>query len=331
MNQNEEESKPQLNDFSYRINSLPGSVKKTSTMDIFSAPKNAHKLKVYLLFLAGCFFLTLISFITVADVNFYGQKTYIEYIQKYLTVGNYGYISLLIMLVVNIFWVLINVVIEFLASSLQWIPPKPIISSEQNIMNNGNINQKSVNIKVEEFLVRLDKSTNEFHDYEKQLLEVENQEDEKEYSLILNHPLLSPLAFIWLGLKKAFRFLQRTPRKLSYYVAIFIVKIFAVSANLKLFLVNLIEVVTYYLNPLNLFEDLYDILMTLLIRFMFPALLTPIILFFPMKNGIFLDQIWKIILYIILVGGLRLGAEFYSLYLRYLANSKLLDEHRKTL
>ena len=330
MHHKDEDSQPQLNDFSYRINSLPGSIKKTSAIDLISAPKNTHKLKVYLLFLAGCGFLAAISFITVADVNFYGQKTYFEYIQKYLTGDNYGYISLLIMLVVNIFWVLINVVIEFLASSLQWIPPKPAIPTE-SITNETNSNLKSTNIKVDEFLIALDKSTNTFQEYEKKLLEVENEEDEKEYNLILNNPLLSPLAFIWLGLKKAFRFLQRSPRKISYYLGIFIVKLFTISVSLKTFLVNLIEVITYYLNPINLFEDLYDILMTLLIRFMFPALLTPIILFFPMKNGIFLDQIWKIILYIILVGGLRLGAEFYSLYLRYLGNSKLLDEQRKTL
>ena len=235
------------------------------------------------------------------------------------------------MLVVNIFWVLINVVIEFLASSLQWIPPKPTPSTEQITTNDTEFNHKSTNTKVDEFLIALDKSTNAFHEYESKLLEVENQEDEKEYNLILNNPLLSPLAFIWLGLKKTFRFLQRAPRKISYFLGIFVIKLFTISASLKTFLVNLIEVITYYLNPLNLFEDLYDILMTVLIRLMFPALLTPIILFFPMKNSIFLDQVWKIILYILLVGGLRLGAEFYSLYLRYLANSKLLDEQRKTL
>ena len=86
---NNNEPQPNLSDFSYRINSLPGTLKKTSAMDLLAAPKNAHKLKVYLFFLAGCFFLAAISYITIADVNFYGQKTYIEYIQNYLTQGNY--------------------------------------------------------------------------------------------------------------------------------------------------------------------------------------------------------------------------------------------------
>ena len=326
-----DDEQPNLSDFSYRINSLPGTQKKTSPIDRILAPRNAHKLRVYLLFLAGCIFLTAISAITISDVNFYGQKTYIEYVQKYLTQGNYGYISLIIMLIVNAFWVLINVIIEFLAFNLQWIPSKPTQNIESKNAKTNQYTSQSVDNQVEQFLLDLEKNISEFKEYEKNLIEIENLEDEKEYKLILNHPVLSPFAFVWLGLKRVFRFLQRSPRKTSYYFAISLIKLFSISDGLRTFLINSIEVIVYYLNPFNLFEDLYDILMTLLIRFVFPAILTPVILFFPMKNGIILDQAWKIILYIVLVGGLRLGAEFYSLYLRYLANSKLLEEQYKTL
>lgn len=308
-----------IDEFSYSINSMAGRVKKTTFIQNALSPRNSSKTKMYLLFLIGSGALVLISYLVVKDINFYGLNTYLDSAKKYWSQNTDGAsATLIVMVFVNLFWILINIIIEFLAITQEWIPkktlPKLPLSESLGVASSKTLNKKKHLNKFDEVLF----ITNLRSKYED-----ETKEDEKEYLSILHSPILSPLAFLWIGVKRIYRFFSHfgSWSVLFYHRFLFFLKnLFGAVLE---FIANCFELFIYFLNPFNIIEEIIDILITLLVRVFYPAILTPIIFFLPIKEKFYFTEIYQVIFYILLIGGLRVGVEFFSIYIRFLRNTRV--------
>lgn len=313
----------EVNDFVYRVNSLPGRIKKEGIFTQIRSPRNSSSVRMYILFVIGSFVLGLLTYITVRDVNFYGSNTYLQYFERYSQIGQPALYSIITMIVINLFWILINVLIEFLAKAQEWIPPKVDWSKAEPAAGYTKLGARAGDLinrqEIAEFL-GFDEQTEVAR--EKQIREQEMREDAAEHDAILNNPSLSPLAYLWTGVKKIYRLFQRLPRRITYYWRRGAVDFELAWRRFQYFLINGIDFVLYFLNPLNLVDEVVDVSVSVLVRLLYPALLTPIIFFFPMRISFVFENFWQVLIYFILIGGLRVGVEFFSIYIRFLRNTR---------
>jgi hypothetical protein len=297
----------------YQVNSLPGQIRQLKITEKISSARERAKIKMYLLFLIGTLCLVGISYLTIDGVTFNGATSYWNYIISYWNKFNWlATVSLIIMLVVNIFWVLVNVLIEFLANSQKWIPEKKSESVRKSFFSREKNKSK--------IYKDTNKTDNPETEINKQL--EQEQEDKEEYEAILANSALSPLAFLWLGLKKFYRLITYIPRRLYTIIKALLAWNEELWQEIKLFFKDSWEFILYFLNPLNLLDEIIDTAVTILVKIFYPALLTPIIFFTPIRNGIVFTTWWHILLYFITIGGLRLGVEFFSIYIRFLRNTR---------
>lgn len=296
----------------YQINTLPGQVRHLKITEKISSARERAKIKMYLLFLIGTFCLVGISYLTIDGVSFNGTASYWNYIISYWNKFNWiATISLTIMLVVNIFWILVNILIEFLANSQKWIPEKKSETSRKHFFNRD---------KSQKILPKIDKQIQNL-EIEINRQEESEQEDKEEYEAILANSALSPLAFLWLGLKKFYRLINYIPRRLHAIITALLAWNEELWQEIKLFFRDSWEFILYFLNPLNLLDEIIDTAVTILVKVFYPALLTPIIFFTPIRNGIVFTAWWHVLLYFLTIGALRLGVEFFSIYIRFLRNT----------
>lgn len=297
----------------YQINSLPGQIRQLNLSEKLQSTRERAKIKMYLLFVVGTLCLVGISYLTIEGVSFNGATGYWNYIVSYWNKFNWlATISLIIMLVVNIFWILVNVLIEFLANSQKWIPDKKIESNRKAFFK-----RETSHTKTTKFFKPDANPDNEIHKQAER-----EQEDKDEYEAILANSALSPLAFFWLGIKKFYRLLSFLPRRLYTIVTALLAWNEELWQAIKLFIRDSWEFLLYFLNPLNLIDEIIDTAVTVLVKFFYPALLTPIIFFTPIRNEIVLTTWWQILIYFITIGSLRLGVEFFSIYIRFLRNTR---------
>jgi hypothetical protein len=304
--------------FPYKVNALAGQVKPYNIWDRITSPKNLPATKMYLMFVIGTIVLIILTYLTVNDVQFYGSGTYVEYFQKYFSRdGSAAAITIIIMVFINIFWIIVNILIEFLAGFQEWIPPKVDTKyhSVHNVIKGRGSNLVGFTSKYY-FNEELEKEK------ERLLCEKEADEDMSEYRAILDNAALSPLAFLWAFVKRIYRFFIRLPRRISFITRRLLVQWEKDWIVLVEFLRNSWDLLIYFLNPFNIIEEIIDVSITILVRILYPTLLTPIIFFFPMKNNFFFDNLIQIIIYFILIGGLRMGVEFFSIYIRFLRNTR---------
>lgn len=304
--------------FEYRVNDLPGKMKKQSIFVDLFAPRNISKTRMYLLFVLGSLALLSISFISVNGVNFYGQDTYLQYFLEYVNTNrDLAYTSFIIMVVINIFWIIINIIIEFLANFRGWIPPKKQTESD--------LTKSSIKNK---YFKKTFQTNNTFDEnqYYKDLAEKQEKDaitDKNEFDAILSNAALSPLAFLWVAVKSVYRMIFLLPRRIHFLFVKFNKFIEKKIWQMSLFFTNLKDLILYFLNPFNLIEEVIDSAITILVKFLYPSILTPLIFFVPVRYSIYLENIPQIILYFFIIGGLRLGVEFYSIYIRFVRNTRL--------
>jgi hypothetical protein len=315
--------------FSYKVNPLPGQVKPRDIMGQIRAPRQASKRMMYIMFLLGSATLFLLAFLALYGGDdllkiygisrFDGFQTYWNIVTAYSRFyGLAAVMSFFIMAVVNLFWIIINILIEYLANHQEWIPPRKIVVSQSS---NTEEEEKPTNLfarfessyDMESFAQKLEEQGEQ--------KKLDDKEDEQEYEAILENSALSPLAFLWIPVKKTYRFFARIPQKLSNVWFLIMVRFEKWVFYTKEILKNIWEVILYYLNPFNLIEEMIDIGITILVRVLYPAILTPLIFFLPIRYNFILENIFHVILYFILIGGLRVGVVFFSIYIRYLRNT----------
>jgi hypothetical protein len=313
-NQEKTENLKVENSFSYNINPMPGKVRKKRRLQDLFAPRNSSKTRMYILFVLGSVALVLISFIAVNGVNFYGQSTYISYALDYFKIKpEFALTSLIIMFIVNIFWITTNLIIEFLAFSRNWIPSR---IKQENIIKTNSFETKvfKSNIDFDEISFRANIA---------QEKTINSIEDKAQFEDIISNPYLSPLAYFWSGLKAVYNSLKYLPSVIYIYWMRFLKWNEKGWFELKLNLRHTLDLIVYFLNPFNLIDEIIDTLVTLLVKFFYPWILTPVIFFIPIRYSIYLQEVWQVLIYFILIGGLRLGVEFFSIYIRFLRNTRL--------
>ena len=299
-------------EFVYKVNNLPGKVRRVNPFESAKAPRNRSKLNMYLLFIMGSLALVTLSTIAVHDVNFYGTQTYWQYFsvywQKY---GLNATFTSAIMLFINIFWIVINILVEFLANSQNWIPERKVVEENDRITllpkTKFSTGEEIINSRIE---------------HESAQVAAEILEDKQEYEAILASAALSPLALIWLNFKRVYRFASRVPRRLTLIWQNLLQWNEEFWQNLQDIIKNTWEIIIYFLNPLNIIEEIIDFAVIVLVKFLYPVLLTPIIFFLPVKLEYTFHAWWEIVIYFFLIGGLRIGVEFFSIYIRFLRNTR---------
>ena len=300
------------NEFEYKVSHLPGKFRQIRPLESVKAPRNRAKLNMYILFIIGSLALVALSAIAVRDVNFYGSQTYIQYFTLYWQrFGWNATTTASIMLVVNIFWIIINILIEFLANSQEWIPEKII-----------NEDSSQPQTKKESYLDAEFNKIAENIETENTKITKEIEEDNQEYEAILGSATLSPLAFIWLFSKRIYRFSSRIPRRLGLAWQVLLEWKEELWKNFTEVIKNSWEVIIYFLNPFNIIEEIIDFAVIVLVKFLYPVLLTPIIFFLPVKLEYVFTHWWEGIIYFFIIGGLRVGVEFFSIYIRFLRNTR---------
>ena len=306
MSENESES----DKFNYQVSNLQSRYHKGTIIDTVRSPRNASKTKMYLLFLIGSLSLVFISILSVQGIEFWGLSTYLEYWRNFENRDG-AWATLILMGVINIFWIVVNMLIEFLANKREWIPPKsrPVGS----LPATQSYQQKVPFNRTLYFEKKAEK-------YKAQI-----SEDTKEFEEILSSPLLSPLAYFWKGIKAFYRSISRVGDYLYYWFVSCILIIDKLLYHGKNWTNDTLELMRYFLNPFHLLEEVIDIAITLLIRVFYPAILTPIIFFWPIRNNFVFEHIWQIFAYVLIIGGLRIGVEFFSIYIRYLRNVRYSD------
>lgn len=296
-----------MDNFHYKVSSAPSHVQLAES---WNSAKNLSKLRMYFYFLFGSFALIILLTIAMWGVENKGTITYYNYLTKYWSLGNGAVLTIGIMFVVNLFWIIINLIINYLAFVQEWIPKKkPTFESENS------------KIKINNW----PKDDSEM--IERRNLEIlENlQFDQKEYQQILKNPALSPFAFLWLPVKKSYRSLSYLPHKIQNWWSKLTLWLKNNLEDWQEFVTNLGELIWFLLNPFNIWDEIVDFLVTLLVRFFYPMLLTPIIFFLPIKMEYIFGQInfvLEILGYFLIIGGLRVGVAFFCIYLRFLRNSR---------
>ena len=296
-----------MDNFHYKVSAAPS---RLQLAESWNSAKNLSKLRMYFYFLFGSFALILLLFIAIWGVDNRGITTYYNYLTKYWSLGNSAILTIGIMFVVNLFWIIINLIINYLAFVQEWIPKKKIVLENENSK-----------IKINNW------PKDDAETMERRKLEImENLEfDQKEYEQILKNPALSPFAFLWLPVKKSYRSLSYLPNKIQNWWAKFTLWLKNGLEDWQEFVANLGELILFLLNPLNVWDEIVDFLVTLLVRFFYPMLLTPIIFFLPIKMEYIFGQInfvLEILGYFLIIGGLRVGVAFFCIYLRFLRNSR---------
>ena len=296
-----------MDNFHYKVSAAPP---HSQLPESWNSAKNLSKLRMYFYFLFGSFALILLLFMAVWGVDNRGITTYYNYLTKYWSLGNGAVLTIGIMFVVNLFWIIINLIINYLAFVQEWIPKKKIVLESENSK-----------IKINNW------PKDDAEMMERRKLEImENLEfDQKEYEQILKNPALSPFAFLWLPIKKSYRSLSYLPHKIQNWWAKFTLWLKNGLEDWQEFVANLGELILFLLNPLNVWDEIVDFLVTILVRFFYPMLLTPIIFFLPIKVEYTFGQInfiLEILGYFLIIGGLRVGVAFFCIYLRFLRNSR---------
>lgn len=296
-----------MDNFHYKVSAAPS---HSQLPESWNSAKNLSKLRMYLYFLFGSFALILLLFIALWGVDNKGITTYYNYLNRYWTLGNSAILSIGIMFVVNLFWIIINLIINYLAFVQEWIPKKKLVLENENSK-----------IKINNW----PKDDAEIIERRKaEILENLNF-DHKEYEQILKNPSLSPFAFLWLPVKKSYRSLSYLPQKIQNWWSKFRLWLKNGLEDWQEFLSNLGELILFLLNPFNIWDEIVDFLVTLLVRFFYPMLLTPIIFFLPIKmEYVFgnINFVLEILSYFLIIGGLRVGVAFFCIYLRFLRNSR---------
>jgi hypothetical protein len=311
---------PQIRDKTsqYQITGLAGQVKKQHLVDEIenSSQRYTGKGMMYVMFMIGMIILAILAYIALSGVEFKGWQTYIETFEAYWKQHqSLATTTFVIALIVNIFWIIVNTLIEYLSGRMQWIPE--LVQDSQT----HSLQAKPEWIK-HPFIPTYFYDEEVEQASEEETRKQEKEEDEAEYEAILDSPALSPLAFLWAGIKAVIRILQRFPRSLDRAWRKFLVWNEKAWWETKDWLGNVWELILYFINPINFVEEVLDVGIIILVRAVFPAILTPIIFFLPIRFNFVFTAAWQVIIYFLLIGGLRVGVEFYSIYVRYLRNER---------
>ena len=297
-----------MSEFNYKIRTTD----KLTVNQSWNSPRNLPKIKMYFYFLFGSFALIGLLFLALWGVENKGIITYQNYLKKYWELfGNAATLTVILMFFINLFWIIINLIINYLAHVQKWIPQKKQLEMT--------LEEKA---KIAKTGWSLDEEKLEFEQQQK----LENLNfDNAEYAQILQNPFLSPFAFLWLPFKKTYRSLSYLPKKIQNSWQKFQVWLKNGLEDWQEFVKNCTELFWFFLNPINILDEIIDFLVTLLVRFFYPMLLTPIIFFLPIKlEYIFgnFNFILEVLLYFLIIGGLRVGVAFFCIYLRFLRNSR---------
>lgn len=316
------------NDREYTVTKLPARMRAGGGYHSLSAPRNQSTLKMYLLFLVGLIILVFISYLALVDVEFYGWQTYVAVFNKYWVDNpDRATFTLIVMAGINLFWIIVNQLVEYLAGAREWIPPRKntYVHDKKTVVNPDPEGNSNTDWAIMQALRREEA---EFAKNRVSQIEFEKKDDEEEYALILKNPVLSPLAFLWVGVKAMYRYLAWIPARLArFFKRLNIVFTIGWEDTLQ-FIKDSWELIIYFLNPLNVLDEIIDLSITILVRFLFPSILTPVIFFLPIKYSfVFGDNgnlgiIPEVVIYFLLIGGLRIGVEFYSIYIRFLRNTR---------
>ena len=298
-----------MGDLNYKIRTTD----KLNVNQSWDSPRNMPKIKMYFYFLLGSFALIGMLFLATWGVEFNGIKTYQSYLIKYWELfGNSATITLLIMLAINVFWIIINLIITYLAFVQKWIPDRketletPMEEKAKIAKINWPKNQERLEFETQQKIDDL-------------------KFDRVEYEQILKNPFLSPFAYLWLPFKKSYRAISYLPGRIKNWWQDFRIWLENGLEDWQEFVKNLQELILFFLNPFNLWDELADFLVTVLVRFFYPALLTPIIFFLPIKMEYIFGNfnfVLEVLLYFLIVGSLRVGVAFFCIYLRFLRNSR---------
>jgi hypothetical protein len=307
----------------YKVGGLLNKVKKRNVINKIKSPRNNSKIKMLILFLFGTFLLLGLLYAAISEVTLSGKKNYLFYLNQYIQKNSQaGWITIAISVVVNLFWIIINIIIDYLAYARNWIPiaNNHIHPEEAITVNNIDFEKTENNTK----LVYEQEIENKIVDIKNQLQEkikLDLAEDKAEAEALMESAFLSLFTFLWSFSKRIYRFLTYSIYFLQVIylkMLIYLKKTFEVISE---FYFNLVEAIIYFFNPINIFIELSDITFILLMKILYPALLTPIIIILPVKYNLVFTDFWNVAIYFILIGMLRLGVEFYSLYLRFLRNT----------
>jgi len=312
----------------YTVTKLPALMRTNGGFHSLSAPRNQSTLKMYILFLIGLIILIIISYLALEGIEFNGFQTYIAVFNQYwINHPEQATYSLIIMGVVNLFWIIMNQLIEYLAGAREWIPPrKNIYAAEKKAPDTDDHSNSSKTDMAILQALRLEEA--EFKKNRLERIENEKKDDREEYELILKSPILSPLAFLWIGVKSMYHYLAWLPSRIArFWKRLNIVLTISWEDTLQ-FIKDSWELFIYFLNPLNVLDEIIDLSITILVRFLFPSILTPVLFFLPIKYSFVFGSlnnigiVFEVAVYFLLIGGLRVGVEFYSIYIRFLRNTR---------
>lgn len=295
----------------YKLNTLPSEIKKTTFWQEFFSPSNHFRLKMYFYFFLGTIALLFLSWVALYKLQDYGSQTYWIYLRGYWQNNqNKAIFNLGIMVLINLFWILIDLILNYLAVSQDWI---------DNYKRSWQTEEKFLELKNNQNSDFWQVFTDQEGNQEKE------EEDIAEFESLLAHPFFSILAPFWQKIKTFYRFSENFLNFLYNFFRNFPFYLKQVLLYIKTLWLDFWELIIYIFNPFNFLEEFLDVLILLLVRFLYPAILTPIIFFIPIRYnylfGSWTNFIIEIILYFLIIGCLRLGMTFFTIYLRFLKNN----------
>lgn len=301
-----------------KLSTLPYTVRKFSLWQKITSPRYRFRVKMYCYFSLGTLSLLFLSWIALYNLQDYGNQTYWIYLKHYWqSNGNRGILTLLAMLVVNLFWMIINAILNYLAVSQDWIVTYKQKTDESESQTPLQSQTQTLTLS----------NTNRHKLIDEEEENEKKREDQAEFESLLAHPIYSVLAPFWKLIKSVYRTAESVCLKFySFFLDLkwYWLQIIHLGKTL---LLDLWEFLVYMLDPSNFFDEFLDFGLLVLVRFLYPAILTPIIFFIPIRYnylfGTWTHSALELVFYFLIIGFLRLGMTFFSIYLRFLKKQYL--------
>jgi hypothetical protein len=288
----------------YAIKSMPG--KLTENNHSLHSTAIGHDtwsdIRMYLLFIVGILCLAVLSWYILGSQKYEGAFGYVRAIQDYYQKHQFSAsVTMSLMAGCNLFWIIINMIIGRLSEAQEWIPkPRKHFIYRESIPSPSFRDKEEIEEK-----------------YTKKVAE-KNQEDEEEYKVILNTPILSPFAFMWMAVKKTYRAGSQSGQVMLVGLSKFQQSVVMTNYKIAVFLDKIKQRFNYYFFEIGFFSSLGNFLSFCFAQFLLPSIITPLIIYLPVREDFVFTRFWEPILYFVLIGFLRVGVKFYSLYIMFL-------------
>lgn len=288
----------------YAIKSMPGNLTENNHNLHSSAigRDTWSDIRMYLLFIVGILCLAALSWYILGNQKNEGTFGYIQAIQDYYQKHQFAAsITIGLMAGCNLFWIIINAIIGRLSQAQEWIPkPRKHFIYRESIPRPNFADKYDIEEK-----------------YTKKMVE-KDQEDEEEYKVILNTPILSPFAFMWMAVKKTYRAGSQSGQVMLVGLSKFQQGVVILNYRIAVFLNKIKQRIDYYFFEIGFFNSVGNLLSFCFAQFLLPSIITPLIIYLPVREDFVFTRFWEPVLYFVLIGFLRVGVKFYSLYIMFL-------------